>query len=219
MRKIICIDAGHGGKDSGALGPNGLRECDVALSVAMLLGAALLTEFDVVFTRQKDEFIPLGARATRANDAQADAFVSVHCNSAASRAAEGFEVFTTPGLTVADALATDVFLSWADEFPLAAKRMDISDGDPDKEASFSVLRNTRMRAILFELDFISTPRIELMLQDPKWQARAARALANGIRKHFDVATQPASQPLPLPADPKVALRQKLAELYNLVERL
>lgn len=180
------IDAGHGGKDSGAVGPNGLRESDVALSVALLLGSQLVGDFKVLYTRKTDVFMELGARATAANDAQADAFISIHCNSGPPNQGEGFEVYTTPGLTASDALATDVFLSWAAWFPLAVKRMDISDGDPDKEANFAVIKRTNMRAVLFELDFIHTHIGEQLLGATAFQVKAAKALAAGLRKHFGI---------------------------------
>lgn len=133
-KPILWVDAGHGGTDSGAVGPNGLKEKDVVLSVAMLLGAELAGDFNVQYSRKTDVFVSLSERARLANAAGADAFISIHCNSA-ENPAQGFEVFTTPGETASDNLATDVFLSWASAFPTATKRMDVSDGDPDKEAA------------------------------------------------------------------------------------
>jgi N-acetylmuramoyl-L-alanine amidase len=212
-KKIICIDAGHGGNDPGALGPNGLKESDVALSVAMLLGASLLTDFTVIYTRRDDRFVDLSRRATIANDAGADALISLHCNAGPPGQGEGFEVFTTPGQTQADQLATDVFLAWAEEFPLAVKRMDISDGDPDKEANFTVIRKSRMRAVLFELEFIHTFLGEQELKNPQWQARAARALAAGVRRHFQVPPHNPVTPLPaVDEDPRAAVKERLLEL-------
>jgi N-acetylmuramoyl-L-alanine amidase len=185
-RKRVTIDAGHGGHDSGAMGPNGLRESDVTLSVAMLLGAMLATEFEVYYTRRDDTFVALGTRATMCNDANADAFLSIHCNAGPPGQGTGYEVFTTPGLTASDGFATDLFLAWGAEFPHASKRLDMTDGDVDKEAAFAVLRLTHCRAALFELDFIHTAAGEAMLGDRTWQMAAARALAAGVRKHFAI---------------------------------
>lgn len=185
-RKRICIDGGHGGTDSGAVGPNGFKESTATLAVAMLLGALLAPDFDVFYTRRTDDFVSLERRAIIANDGQADAFLSIHCNSGDPGKGTGFEVYTTRGETPADAFATDIFAAYLAEFPELAARLDMSDGDPDKEADFAVLRKTRMKAILFELEFIHTYQGEAWLKDPKNQARCAKALAAGARKHFGI---------------------------------
>lgn len=94
--RTIVLDAGHGGRDSGALGQRGTREKDVALSVVKKVGAYLnehLPEVNVVYTRSDDTFIPLEERGSIANRARGDLFVSVHANAARSRQAYGAEVF------------------------------------------------------------------------------------------------------------------------------
>jgi N-acetylmuramoyl-L-alanine amidase len=220
--KTIMIDAGHGGKDSGAVGPNGLRESDVALSVALLLGSLLIGDFKVLYTRKTDVFIELGARARAANDGQADAFISIHCNSGPVGQGKGFEVYTTPGETASDKLATDVFLAWAETFPLSVKRMDISDGDPDKEANFTVIKRTNMRAVLFELDFIHTHPGEQLLGATAFQVKAAKALATGLKKHFGItsaSTFPEVVPIPAGVDLPAKIRGIVAELQTLTAQL
>lgn len=211
-RKRIMIDPGHGGKDSGAVGPNGLKEKDVVLAVSMLLGSLLAADFDVNYTRRDDTFVTLDQRAMRANDWMANAFISIHCNSGPPGQGTGFEVFTTIGQTPSDELATDVFTAFGAEFPQNARRVDMTDGDVDKERNFAVLRLTRMRAILFELEFIHTHAGENFLKSARNQARCADALAEGIRQHFGVIAAP-------PASAKDAVRSKLAELSALVEQL
>ena len=83
----IVIDAGHGGKDPGNLG-NGFKEKDIVLSVSQLVGKNLIQEKDinVVYTRNKDVFIDLWKRGAIANEAKADLFVSIHCDSHTSNA-------------------------------------------------------------------------------------------------------------------------------------
>lgn len=177
----VVVDAGHGGHDSGAMGPGGTRECDIALGVALLTGALLQAAgISVVWTRRTDVFLSLTQRADRANDAQADAFLSIHCNSGEPGKGEGFEIWTTPGETRGDKLATAVFDSWHGTFPDRRVRVDISDGDPDKEADFAVIRKTRMAAALAELEFIHTQRGEAWLLDKRNQGTMAKALASGI---------------------------------------
>ncbi|MEQ9105555.1 MAG: N-acetylmuramoyl-L-alanine amidase [Rhodothermales bacterium] len=91
----VVIDAGHGGKDSGAVGHRGLREKDIVLSVAKKLGAYLeeLLDVNVVYTREDDTFIPLHERGRLANEAGGKLFISLHTNSARSAQAHGAETF------------------------------------------------------------------------------------------------------------------------------
>lgn len=93
----VVIDAGHGGKDSGARG-NGLREKDITLAVALKVGAYVRERLgvDVIYTRRDDRFIELRDRGRIANDAEGKLFVSIHVNSApgaAARRAVGTETY------------------------------------------------------------------------------------------------------------------------------
>ena len=91
----IVIDAGHGGKDSGAIGPGNVREKDVVLSVARKLGSYLENQLgvNVVYTRDTDQFISLQGRGHLANQAEGKLFVSIHANSAGDRRARGTETY------------------------------------------------------------------------------------------------------------------------------
>lgn len=91
----IVIDPGHGGHDTGTIGPNGLLEKDLVLDVGKRLGKLLETRLgaDVVFTRSDDTFIPLETRTSIANQEQADLFVSVHANSSHDPDARGVETY------------------------------------------------------------------------------------------------------------------------------
>ena len=102
----IVIDAGHGGHDSGTLGPGGLEEKDVVLDVALRLGRLLRDRLgaDVIYTRSDDTFIPLETRTAIANQAQADLFISIHANSSPDTEARGVEVYYLNFTTSADAL-------------------------------------------------------------------------------------------------------------------
>jgi len=91
----IVIDPGHGGHDTGTIGPNGLQEKDLVLDVAKRLGKLLDTRLgaNVVYTRQDDTFIPLETRTAIANQEEADLFVSIHANSSRDPDARGVETY------------------------------------------------------------------------------------------------------------------------------
>jgi N-acetylmuramoyl-L-alanine amidase len=91
----IVIDAGHGGHDTGTIGPNGLLEKDLVLDVSLRLGRLLKGKMgaEVVYTRDDDTFIPLETRTAIANQEQADLFISVHANSSQDPAARGVETY------------------------------------------------------------------------------------------------------------------------------
>ena len=91
----IVIDPGHGGHDTGTIGPNGLEEKDLVLDVGRRLGKLLETRLgaEVVYTRKNDTFIPLETRTAIANQARADLFVSIHANSSGDSDARGVETY------------------------------------------------------------------------------------------------------------------------------
>lgn len=91
----IVIDAGHGGKDSGAVGPGGLKEKNVVLDVALKVGEYIKDKLglNVIYTRDSDEFISLQGRGHLANKAGAKLFISIHANSAPNRSATGTETY------------------------------------------------------------------------------------------------------------------------------
>jgi N-acetylmuramoyl-L-alanine amidase len=91
----IVIDPGHGGHDTGTIGPNGLLEKELVLNVSKRLGKLLSARLgaQVVFTRRDDTFIPLETRTAIANQEQADLFVSVHANSSHDPDARGVETY------------------------------------------------------------------------------------------------------------------------------
>lgn len=93
--RMVAIDPGHGGADSGSRGPNGVLEKDVTLGVARRLRSVLENRLGlrVVLTRERDETVDLDARAAIANNNKADLFISLHANASARPAATGAEVF------------------------------------------------------------------------------------------------------------------------------
>jgi N-acetylmuramoyl-L-alanine amidase len=102
----IVIDPGHGGHDTGTVGPTGLREKDVVLDVGLRLKKLLEQKAgcDVVMTRSDDTFIPLEERTAIANEKAADLFVSIHANASRDRSARGIETYYLNFTSSPDAL-------------------------------------------------------------------------------------------------------------------
>jgi N-acetylmuramoyl-L-alanine amidase len=95
-RKIIMIDPGHGGKDSGAIGINGILEKDVVLNISKEISKLNQTlfegDFDIYLTRYKDTLIALRDRSKLTQNLKADLFISLHCN-ASSNSSRGIEMY------------------------------------------------------------------------------------------------------------------------------
>ena len=94
-RVTVVLDPGHGGHDTGAVGPSGLMEKDVVLDLGIRLRSLLQERLGmrVIMTRDEDVFVPLQERSTIANRAKADFFISLHVNGSSKRGAVGFETF------------------------------------------------------------------------------------------------------------------------------
>ncbi len=95
VRRVV-IDAGHGGKDTGAVGPSGLKEKDVTLAIAKTIRDKLkkkMPQLEVILTRDNDTFVELKDRTDIANNAGADLFISIHANANPSRRVRGVETY------------------------------------------------------------------------------------------------------------------------------
>ncbi len=107
----IVIDAGHGGEDPGAIGPNGTMEKDVNLAITRELAHLFEDEknIEIILTRKDDTFIPLVDRTNIANENHADIFISIHCNASLKKTSYGFEVyFLSENVSDPDAMATQI---------------------------------------------------------------------------------------------------------------
>ena len=177
----IVLDPGHGGRDAGARGPDGLREADLTLELVQ--GAARrLARYpaEVRLTRLEDRDVSLAERVTLANDWGADLFVSVHCNAASNPRVRGLESYVHP----AAGPCTHAFrriIHGALMLYLAPL------GVPDrgmKRADFYVLRRTRCPAVLLECLFLTNAADLTLLGD----AAGRDGLANEIAWALAVAT-------------------------------
>lgn len=169
----IFIDAGHGGSNPGAVGPNGLKESDVNLDVALRLGRLLSSRnYEVKYSRISNINIGLRERATLANQWGADYFISIHCNSNINPIYKGTSTYYYRPNTVASNLALTVNNSLVSMIQT-----------PDLgtfQANFAVLRYTIMPAILVELAFISNPQETALLATSSFRENCAIGIFNGI---------------------------------------
>lgn len=184
---LICVDPGHGGSDSGAVGTMGTLEKDLNLSIALLLAQELRNAgLQVIMTRENDTLPALEKRAQIANDALASLFVSVHNNASGDPTAEGTECFywgtpenySTEGKLLAEAIQ---------------RNLVAAIGSKDRGArthwyNLVVLAKTCMTAALAEVGFVTDPEEEAKLLTPAYQKAAAQGIAKGIFEYLKWST-------------------------------
>ena len=152
QRKLIVIDPGHGGIDSGAIGVNDVLEKTIVLDVAkevLRLNRDLYKDtLDIYLTRYSDTLISLGQRMKLAKVLRADFFVSIHCNNASRREAHGIEVYFDGANKRSKQLAVLFAFGLSDK--LGFKNRGVKYGN------FQVLRQTTdIPSVLLELGFLS----------------------------------------------------------------
>ncbi|MFC0187069.1 SH3 domain-containing protein [Fictibacillus aquaticus] len=175
--KRIVIDPGHGGYDSGAVGRTyGTKESILALTTARLLATQLENAgATVIMTRSTDQYISLSNRVSVSHYHFADAFVSLHYNSAYDKSANGLLTFYYGSKDYGLASAIDTSLA-AGKTGLAAKGLRVGD--------FQVLRTNKQPAVLVELGFLSNANDELIVRGSNFQSKAAAGIAAGLMKYF-----------------------------------
>lgn len=180
--KTIVIDAGHGGFDAGAVGPTGVKEKDVTLSVSLKLGKILQNKgFKVVYTRTKDNESwltnttvgeELKNRVDTTKNTNADYFISIHNNSSNISSARGMETYYQSSSNSSQALASDIQDNMVKSLGLPNRGV--------KTANYYVLRNNSATSVLVELAFISNPNEEKLLNNRTYQDKWANSIANGF---------------------------------------
>lgn len=196
--QCIVIDAGHGGKDSGARNDAyGLIEKDLTLDVARRLQLLLeAAGCEVVMTRESDVYIPLDQRPKMANRAKADLFISLHFNAAASHTASGFESYAlTPQHQASSKYSRPrakdaIHFSGNDQDPwntLIAYHLERALvqrlGGPDrgiKRARFLVLKHLQCPGVLTELGFVSHVETAKQLRSSRFRQTLAESIYDGI---------------------------------------
>lgn len=174
--KVIVLDAGHGGVQPGCVAGE-ILEKDITLAVTLQLESQLEEMgYSVVLTRDGDADIELAERADIANRAQAECFVSLHCNwYEEDSSVSGLECY---------------YFEEEDSKRLATLITESTDSQSIhtrdiKEEDFQVLRETEMPATLIEMGFMTNPEeLELLLSED-YQEKLAAAIANGVQNMVD----------------------------------
>ncbi|MDI6816861.1 MAG: N-acetylmuramoyl-L-alanine amidase [Actinomycetota bacterium] len=185
-RLIVALDAGHGGKDPGAVAKsNGLKEKDVNLAVALKVRDLLKSAgIEVVMTRETDVFLELSQRATTANNANADVFISIHHNSSVNNALDGTAVYSHPNSQEGARLAKIIQDELVKAFGWAGVK---GKDDGIKTADFKVLRETLMPAVLCESAFLSNADEAALLATDEFRQKEAEGIFKGIAKYLGVS--------------------------------
>lgn len=186
--KRILVDPGHGGPDSGAIGPNQTYEKANNLAIALALkdilvqaGATVLLtrDEDVAVVNDYSEVNDLQARVDLANNNNVDLFISIHNDSFTKPEAHGTSTFydsRNPKGNESLHLANSVQNAFIDIIEAQDRKV--------KQAPLYVLGNTNMPAILLETAFISNPYEEARLQNPTFQKNVAAAIFHGIYNYY-----------------------------------
>jgi N-acetylmuramoyl-L-alanine amidase len=187
----IILDAGHGGKDPGAVG-NGLQEKDLTLAIVKYIGRFLegYEGVNVLYTRTDDRFLELSERADIANRADADYFLSIHINAGGGT---GFETYIHTNASSKSVAYQNVIHP-----EVMAAIGNVADRGK-KRANHAVTRETHMPAMLGENLFIDSADANKLKSDSFLQ-QIALGYVNGMAKAFGLVKKQAPAPQPAPSD-------------------
>ncbi|MBN2161345.1 MAG: N-acetylmuramoyl-L-alanine amidase [Pontiellaceae bacterium] len=198
--KVVVLDPGHGGKDTGAIGPNKVYEKNVVLDIAHRVRKHLESrKITVRMTRTGDTFPSLPDRSDYATKVSADLFISIHADGAGDASACGVETFIT---AVAGGDSSNHYGEGADTFPVLNNKFDSANavlgfslqsnhvkasGRSDRglrRARFSVIKNAPCPAALVECGFLTNPSEESLLNSASFREKVAGGITNGVLGYF-----------------------------------
>ncbi len=209
VRKVVVLDPGHGGHDPGAVGPSGLAEKVVVLSVAQEIREILSPTYEVHLTRDDDYSVDIERRTEVANSYRANIFISIHAGASFGHQGRGTVIFyhrrrntgsvSTPYRQYANPWETgDKPIPWEDiqgkhtaksqllaelvHSHLTGKLSPVDAGI--HEAPLLVLEGADMPAILVEIAHLSHPAEEAQLRKPEVISAAAQAISEAIKEYF-----------------------------------
>ena len=179
VASTVVIDAGHGGKDPGTRSRNGVLEKDVNLAIALDVAAQLRVRgINVLLTRDNDVFVSLDQRVEIANQCGADLFVSIHCDSNASKSVTGFSVIMPRS---GAEQASEAARGLSEDLQAAGARRHTLRRD---NRGLRVLDRTHSPAVLVEVGFLSNSSEASALNTTARQKTIATSLAEGINEYL-----------------------------------
>lgn len=200
-KTLVIVDAGHGVDTAGKQSPNTvLREYawnrDCAKILIETLNALPGFEAYNLVPEESEIDVPLSTRVKRANNVYKAyrenyniVLVSIHCNAHKNEwtKARGWSIYTTKGTTESDSIATSIWNAAKSKFVAQKIRADRSDGDPDYEENFYILRNTNCPAVLIENFFMTSKEDYEYLISPTSIYDCAEVIVNGLKSYYNVA--------------------------------
>jgi len=198
---VVAIDAGHGGRDTGAIGHFGTLEKQVVYSIARKLENFIRSDSHLqpVMVRRGDRFVGLSQRTDIARNAGADLLVSLHADAFRRGDAKGFSVFTlahrgirqdrlsASARKASNRAAVKVIRELRKQEPPHCRQV--------KKARFAVLKSQTVPSMLIETGFISNPQEEKKLASQPYQQKLAHSIYQGIREYSKAVARVRSKPL------------------------
>ncbi|MDD4645143.1 MAG: N-acetylmuramoyl-L-alanine amidase, partial [Bacteroidales bacterium] len=166
---VVVIDAGHGGKDDGAVTKSGLREKDLNLALALQLEKEPHPGIKFIYTRKTDVFIPLYSRGQLAEKQNADLFISIHLNASIKKATHGSDVFFSKRNPKANISAK------------VCEKFQSEMGSPVSEEPYVVLWSAVCPAILYSAGYLSNKEEAAYFSNPANQQTFARQLIKSLQ--------------------------------------
>ena len=180
-KKLIVLDPGHGGSDPGAIG-FGYAEKTATLAISNYAKKYFdQSPFQVAMTRTNDTFVSLANRVRFVHNRNADAFVSIHINSASSSSATGLESYYSASRAAGDIRASRALTTYMQHRMLEAWGLS---NRGVKTAPFYVIRWTNMPSTLLEMGFISNKNDNYRIRTPKHQEQMGRAVYLGALDYY-----------------------------------
>lgn len=188
--RLVIVDPGHGGNDSGTEGANGPVEKEITLAIGLKLNESLKAAgINTYMTRTSDEFFRPQDRSDAANSRNADLYVSIHCDAYKDSSQNGTSTLYHPTRKLAAGNLSE--LQFANLMQQAIiKAVGTRDRDIMPRKNLYVLNKCKMPCVIVEMGYVSSPVDAAKLTDPAFQQKAAEGLAEGIKQALKAITAP-----------------------------
>ena len=178
-KAIICIDASHGGSDSGYTSDGHTSEKDLNLVIAKKIGESLSSVgYNVVYTRNDDSTLSTEERITSINSQKANYLISIQMNSSSDSLSKGYSIFTQPN---------DKMIQLAKNLSNTMNAINLSqfEGiDSDHYENFPILYDSQIPAILLELGYLNNQGDNKVISSEEYQQNIAKSIANALKEYF-----------------------------------